>query len=131
MGIDDESSHPGLCSEVADGVTQNIVCLFREPDAGNLPVRFDEREQETEPLSNRTEAGEAKAASNRHREAKATAPVLDSTCAVKGAGLQRVKLPPGNWFAPSGSNRNGGGGNEAVGAFDVKGRLATRRACRP
>ena len=23
--------------------------FFREPDAGNLPVRFDEREQETEP----------------------------------------------------------------------------------
>jgi hypothetical protein len=21
---------------------------------------------------------------------------------VKGAGLQRVKLPPGNWFAPPG-----------------------------
>src|SRR5215831_10630881 len=37
-----------LCSEVADGVTQNNVCLFREPDAGNPPVRFDEREQETE-----------------------------------------------------------------------------------
>ena len=36
---------PGLCSEVADGVTRNIVCLFREPDAGNLPVRFDERLQ--------------------------------------------------------------------------------------
>ena len=49
MGIDDESSHPELCSEVADGVTRSIVCLFREPDAGNLPVRFDEREQETEP----------------------------------------------------------------------------------
>ena len=48
MGIDDESSHPELCSEVADGVTRNIVSLFREPDAGNLPVRFDEREQETE-----------------------------------------------------------------------------------
>src|SRR6266496_2672183 len=48
MGIDDESSHPELCSEVADGVTRNIVCLFREPDAGNPPVRFDEREQETE-----------------------------------------------------------------------------------
>jgi hypothetical protein len=47
MGIDDESRHPGLCSEVAGGVTRNIVCLFREPDAGNLPVRFDEREQET------------------------------------------------------------------------------------
>jgi hypothetical protein len=25
------------------------VSLFREPDAGNMPVRFDEREQETEP----------------------------------------------------------------------------------
>ena len=54
MGIDDESSHPELCSEVADGVTRFLinpggVCLFREPDAGNLPVRFDEREQETEP----------------------------------------------------------------------------------
>src|SRR5215831_15881532 len=49
MGIDDESSHPALCSEVADGVTRTIVCLFREPDAGNPPVRFDEREQETEP----------------------------------------------------------------------------------
>ena len=42
-----------LRSEVADGVTRFLiysrgVCLFREPDAGNLPVRFDEREQETE-----------------------------------------------------------------------------------
>ena len=44
-GIDDESSHPRLCSGVADGVTRNIVSLFREPDAGNLPVRFDERLQ--------------------------------------------------------------------------------------
>src|SRR5450631_719960 len=49
MGIDDKSSHPELCSEVADGVTHTIVSLFREPDAGNPPVRFDEREQETEP----------------------------------------------------------------------------------
>ena len=49
MGIDDESSHPELCSEVAGSVTRNTVCLFREPDAGNPPVRFDEREQETEP----------------------------------------------------------------------------------
>jgi hypothetical protein len=30
-------------------------------------------------------------------------------CAVKGAGLQRVQLLPGNWFAPPGrSNRDGG-----------------------
>src|SRR5205823_4835387 len=49
MGIDDESSHPELCSEVADGVTRNTVSLFREPDAVTPPVRFDEREQETEP----------------------------------------------------------------------------------
>ena len=49
MGIDDESSHPEVCSEVADGVTRNIVSLFREPDAVTPPVRFDEREQETEP----------------------------------------------------------------------------------
>jgi hypothetical protein len=40
---------PRLGSEVAGGVTRSIVCLFREPDAGNLPVRFDEREQETGP----------------------------------------------------------------------------------
>jgi hypothetical protein len=40
-------------------------------------------------------------------------------CAVKGAGLQRAQLPPGNWFAPPGSNRDGSGGNKAVGAFDL------------
>ena len=78
MGIDDESSHPALGSEVADSVTRNSVCLFREPDAGNPPVRFDEREQETESsqtgLRRRRES-----AINRHRETKATAPVLDST----------------------------------------------------
>ena len=78
MGIDDESSHPELCSEVADGVTQNNVSLFREPDAGNPPVRFDEREQEPESsptgLRRRSESQV-----NSHRETNATAPVLDST----------------------------------------------------
>jgi hypothetical protein len=77
MGIDDESSHPELCSEVADGVTRNIVCLFREPDAGNLPVRFDEREQETE-LRQTGLRRVVQKHPNSHREAKA-APVLDST----------------------------------------------------
>jgi len=44
MGIDDESSHPTVCSEVADGVTCRIgVRLFREPDAVTPPVRFDKR----------------------------------------------------------------------------------------
>src|SRR5215831_19436519 len=78
MGIDDESSHPALCSEVADGVTRNIVCLFREPDAGNPPVRFDEREQETEPSQTGLRRRRESFVSS-HRETKATAPVLDST----------------------------------------------------
>jgi hypothetical protein len=78
MGIDDESSHPELCSEVAGGVTRNIVGLFREPDAGNLPVRFDEREQETE-LSQTGLRWRGESQVNYHREAKVTAPVLDST----------------------------------------------------
>jgi hypothetical protein len=78
MGMDDESSHPALCSEVAGGVTRTLVSLFREPDAGNPPVRFDEREQETESrqtgLRRRRESFV-----NNHRETTATAPVLDST----------------------------------------------------
>ena len=55
-------------------------------------------------------------------ELKRQLSLLAKQCAVKGAGLQRVQLPPGNWFAPPGSNRSGSGGNEAVGAFDGKGR---------
>jgi hypothetical protein len=78
MGIDDESSHPELCSEVADSVTRIIVCLFREPDAGNPPVRFDEREQETEPSQTGLRRRRESFVSS-HRETKATAPVLDST----------------------------------------------------
>jgi hypothetical protein len=37
-------------------------------------------------------------------------------CAVKGAGPQREINPPGNWIAPPGSNRSGGGGNKGAGA---------------
>ena len=33
-----------------------------------------------------------------------------------------MQVPPGNWVAPAGSNRSGGGGNETAGAFDAKGR---------
>jgi len=43
MGIDDESSPSELCSEVAGGVTRNIGCFFREPDAVTPPVRVDKR----------------------------------------------------------------------------------------
>ena len=34
-----------------------------------------------------------------------------------------VKDPPGNWIAPTGNNRSGGGGNKAAGAFGVEGRI--------
>ena len=36
----------------------------------------------------------------------------------KGVGLQWVQLPPGNWVAPAGSYRSGGGGDETVEAFE-------------
>jgi hypothetical protein len=45
-----------------------------------------------------------------------------SQCAVNGVGPQRVQFPPGNWFAPPGSNRSSGLGNEATGASGVEGR---------
>jgi hypothetical protein len=38
---------------------------------------------------------------------------------VEGVGLQWVQIPPGNWVAPAGSYRSGGGGNETVGAFET------------
>jgi molybdopterin/thiamine biosynthesis adenylyltransferase len=55
--------------------------------------------------------------------------MVRNECAVKGAGQQWVKLPPGNWFVPPGSNRSSRGGNEAAEASGVKGRegdLASR-----
>ncbi len=42
--------------------------------------------------------------------------------AVKGAPEQGETNPPGNWIAPPGNNRSGGGGNKAVGASGVEGR---------
>ena len=46
-----------------------------------------------------------------------------TVCAVKGGGPQRELNPPGNWFAPPGSNRSSGGGNKAAEAFGVEGRI--------
>jgi hypothetical protein len=40
----------------------------------------------------------------------------------KGAGPQRETDAPGNRFAPPGSNRSGGRGNEVAEAFGVEGR---------
>jgi hypothetical protein len=50
--------------------------------------------------------------------------ILEYACAVKAGAFQWEIDPPGNWFVPPGNNRSGGGGNKAVGAFDVKGRLS-------
>jgi len=47
----------------------------------------------------------------------------DYTRAVRSADQLRVQVPPENWFAPLGSNRSGGQGNEAIGASGVEGRL--------
>ena len=74
---------PRLGSEVADGVTRFLIYLgdvglFREPDAGNPPVWFDEREQETGPRQTGLRRRRESLVSS-HRETKATAPVLDST----------------------------------------------------
>jgi hypothetical protein len=50
--------------------------------------------------------------------------VFGIACAVKAGAFQWETDPPGNWFVPPGNNRSGGGGDKAVGAFDVKGRLS-------
>ena len=73
------------------------MCLFREPDAGNLPVRIDEREPETESsqtgLRRRRESFV-----NSRLEANATAPVLDSTrdCAhpMREDVKEKILSPP-------------------------------------
>jgi len=69
------------------------VRLFREPDAGNPPVRFDEREEETE-LSQTGLRRRGESPANRHREATVTAPLLDSTGAAdKAVSLVGCKSP--------------------------------------
>ena len=63
-------------------------CHFlREPNARNAPVRFDEREQETEPSQTGLRRRRESFVSS-HRETKATAPVLDSTCLFAGADFR-------------------------------------------
>jgi len=44
-------------------------------------------------------------------------------CAVKKALVHSGVVPPGNWFAPPGSNRSSSGGNEAAEASGVEGRF--------
>ena len=42
---------------------------------------------------------------------------------VQGVGLQWVQFPSGNWVAPAGSYRSGGGGDKTVGAFETNASL--------
>jgi len=45
-------------------------------------------------------------------------------CAVKRRwSTAGEKVPPGNWIAPPGSNRSGGGGDKAAEASGVEGRI--------
>jgi hypothetical protein len=49
----------------------------------------------------------------------------------KGADFRRVRIPPERRLAPAGRDRSGGGGGEAVEAFETKGRFggsASRQA---
>jgi hypothetical protein len=62
------------------------VSLFREPDAGNLPVRFDEREQETGLCqTGLRRCGESPI--NSHREANAPLRLFSTPLIFPGLGI--------------------------------------------
>src|SRR5262249_7849347 len=64
---------------------------LRELDARNAPVQFDEREEETEPSqTGLRRAGEN--LTNCHREAKLTAPLLDSTQNPVRVHCERIRV---------------------------------------
>ena len=67
------------------------VRLFREPDAGNPPVRFDEREEETE-LSQTGLRRRGESPANCHRKVTVTAPLLDSTHRRRKRRSKRASL---------------------------------------
>ena len=91
--------------------------LFREPDAGNPPVRFDEREEETE-LSQTGLRRRGESPANRHREATVTAPLLDSTHSPRFLANKRRKLVQTLAFVNDGSGEQPTPGRVA---FDVTG----------
>lgn len=79
--------------------------LFREPDAGNPPVRFDEREEETE-LSQTGLRRRGESPANRHREATVFAPLLDSTqnARRRDSECNRLWLLKNSSFLPNSQN---------------------------
>ena len=54
-----------------------------------------------------------------------------AVCAVIRRGSSVGEIPTRQLVVPAGSNRSGGGGNEAAGAFDGKGQRVAPRAGRP
>src|SRR4051812_25925626 len=85
-------------------------------------------------------AGVGRRAAPRREPIRAPRPRRGYRVEVRRARLPRphryarwpwVQSPPGNWIAPAGSNRSGGGGNETAGAFDGKGQRVAPRAGRP
>ena len=65
-----------------------------EPGAGNRHAGFGERGEETYPWD--SACGPVAKAPDKPPTPTGYAPLLDSTCAVKGAIPQRVRIPPGN-----------------------------------
>jgi hypothetical protein len=130
------SSVPVVCSGWA---RRNVrarrmpdVKPVREPDAGNPHVRFDERGRETKPTA-RIEAP-VRRESRRQQllpAPTATAPVLDSTCAVKGVVTLQVEVLSRELVVHPGSYGRAGTGDRTREAFrkDARlGRAAIRRA---
>ena len=109
--------------------------LVRKPDAGKPHVRFDERGVETESTASYSGTSNRKGWSPLRLRLNFTAPLLDSTCAVRKAqdssGRVEKKTHPAN-FAPAGSNRGGRGGNKTPEALYGKGSFkGSQRASRP
>jgi len=68
--------------------------LVRKPDAGNPPVRFDERGVETESTANYSGTGNRKGRSQLRLRLNSTAPLLDSTAAKAPVPRKQSRSAP-------------------------------------
>src|SRR5271157_5123254 len=104
------------------------------PNAFTVPQQTAGRSAKASRCASRTtEAASSKWKSQRHyrlsncdastHQVEPTGLINAETgCAVKGGGPQRELNPPGNWFAPPGSNQSSSGGNETAEASGAEGR---------
>src|SRR5712691_3851492 len=93
------------------------------PDAG---ADGEKAKPNTSDSGQGLEIKETFSTSGRGRKMSLTSPLIDQAFTVRRekALVHSVrKDPPGNWIAPPGSNRSGGGGNKAAGASGVEGRI--------